>query len=299
MKLQSASPLVSVVLPVFNAQEYLVEAIESILGQTFKNYELIIINDGSEDNTQKLLEKLEEKDERILVFHRKNHGLVDSLNYGIQMSKGKYIARMDADDISLPDRLLEQVSFLESEADIDIVGCDYSLIDQNGEVKRTIKVPKTEQEIIFSLCYSVPFAHPSVLIRKKIFDKFTYRKSPIEDYLLWTDIFTSSNFANLDKVLFLYRHQYGSSFSDSKRLEMIAEEKIISRHFISMHYNDIKRHLINSSSSVQGKPRALLMFCFNSKVEWLVLMNNYRSFVKLIFQYSRTILRKLYWLLPK
>ena len=107
------NPLVSVVMPVYNAQKYLNKAIDSILAQTYKDFEFIIINDGSTDNSLQIIKKYQKKDKRIIVKNKKNKGIVAALNDGIKLSRGKYLARMDADDISLPSRFEVQVNFME------------------------------------------------------------------------------------------------------------------------------------------------------------------------------------------
>jgi len=113
---------VSIVMSVYNAQKYLDEAIESILNQTYSNFEFIIINDGSTDKSLEIIENYAKKDSRIIVINRENKGLIYSLNEGIRKANGKYIARMDADDISLPQRLEKQVEFMEKNKNIGICG---------------------------------------------------------------------------------------------------------------------------------------------------------------------------------
>lgn len=226
-------PVISVVMSVYNAEKYLDEAIESILNQTFKDFEFIIINDGSTDKSLEIIEKYQKEYNRIVLISRENKGLIYSLNEGIEKARGEYIARMDADDISLPNRFEEQVELLSKNSKIDVVGCNYQLIDEKSNIKGdVVKVPMTNEDILMNLCYTVPFAHPSVMIRKSIFENFKYEINPTEDYLLWTKIFNGENFRNIEKLLFKYRHQYGDSFSDSKRLKMLNAEKNISRDFI-------------------------------------------------------------------
>jgi glycosyltransferase involved in cell wall biosynthesis len=229
-------PLVSVVLPAYNAQEYILEAVESILEQTFSDFELIIINDGSVDETFNILETIKAKDPRVRVYHRENQGLVKSLNFAINESRGKYIARMDADDISLPTRLEKQVDVLELNRNIDVVGCDYFTIDSRGYRKKLVELPKSSSDILLALTYSVPVAHPSVMIRKEIFERYLYQESYVEDYLLWANIFAVDNFYNLEEPLFEYRHNYGSSFSDTKRLRMMKEEASVSKNYIEKNF---------------------------------------------------------------
>lgn len=133
------SPKVSVVMSVYNGEKYLPETIDSILNQTFKDFEFIIINDGSTDKTAKILTSYD--DPRIRIFNQENMGLTKSLNRAISLAKGEYIARMDADDISYPERLKKQVDYLNKNPDIGLVGSKYIRIDKRGRKIDEINVP--------------------------------------------------------------------------------------------------------------------------------------------------------------
>jgi len=201
-------PLVSVVLSVYNAEVYLDEAIQSILNQTYTNFEFIIINDGSTDNSLKIIKKYRNTDDRIILISRENKGLTESLNEGILKSKGKYIARMDADDISMPKRFEAQVEFLELNIDVGICGTWVEVFGQNLKTniwKLSTHNSRLKTELVFSSC----FAHPSVMIRKDVLinNKLSYdKKYPnAEDFQLWTELADLTNFANINKVLLKYR----------------------------------------------------------------------------------------------
>ena len=198
--------MISVVMPVYDAEKYLDEAIQSILNQTYKDFEFIIINDGSTDKSLEIIEKYKRQDKRIVLITRENKGLVASLNEGIRISKGEYIARMDADDISFPSRFEEQISFMKTNLDIAICGSSVQLFneDENFSISR---YPQKDNEIKFTLMFMSSFAHPAVMIRRVVFDTLKYENLEYaEDYQLWTDI-AIANFkmANLDKVLLKYR----------------------------------------------------------------------------------------------
>jgi len=221
-------PLVSVVLPVYNGEKYLAEAIDSILNQTYINFEFIIINDGSVDNSLEIIKSYE--DQRIVLISRENRGLIASLNEGIQKAKGKYIARMDADDISMPKRLEKQVYFMENNLDIGISG---SWVEIFGEVEKN-KVWKlsTQDSILkIKLLFAVPFAHPSVIIRKSIMENFllSYDGAYIhaEDYKLWVDFSTYAKMANIPKVLLKYRYLETSISRREDQLENTGRYKIL------------------------------------------------------------------------
>src|SRR3989337_2996755 len=123
---------VSVIMSVYNGERHLRESVDSILNQTFQDFEFIIINDGSKDQSKYILESY--KDERIKLIHNKNMGLTKSLNIGISIAKGKYIARQDADDISEPERLKTQYDFMEANPGLGLIGSQFEVIKENGEI---------------------------------------------------------------------------------------------------------------------------------------------------------------------
>lgn len=292
------SPIVSVVLPVYNAKDFLEETIVSILTQRYTNLELIIINDGSTDNSLDIINKYKESDYRIVLVNRENRGFVYSLNEAISLSKGKYIARMDADDISLKDRFEEQIKILDNMKNIDVVGCNYQLIDNKSNITGEVKVPISESDILMALCYSVPFAHPSVMIRKSIFENIKYEENPTEDYLLWSKIYKNNNFHNIDKLLFQYRHQYGSSFSDTKRVEMMKSEKEIAKLYFKKNRKYILANLINFKveNNIYFNRALVSIYIHSSKIDALKTLlkypNNIFSFLK---YYFRHLVRMIYW----
>ena len=160
-------PQISVIMAVYNGEKFLEEAIGSILKQTFLNFEFIIIDDGSEDTSLKIIKNF--KDKRISILeNNKNIGLSASLNKGIKLSKGKYIARMDADDISLPERLEKQYNFMERNPNIGIVGTGYDLINESGERMGTYIYPDNPVTIHWKLLTGPVFPHPTVMLRKKV-----------------------------------------------------------------------------------------------------------------------------------
>jgi glycosyltransferase involved in cell wall biosynthesis len=206
MKMYTDKPKISVVMSVYNCEKYIKEAIYSILNQNFGDFEFIIINDGSTDKTREIIE--EYKDERIKVINNKNKGLTKSLNEGIELAKGEYIARMDADDISLRERFEKQVEFLDFNTDIYMCGTWAEFIDENGVFLKDFKRPITDKEIKKELLFHNPFIHSSVMIRKSVFDKVgLYNESfrYAQDYELWTRVVAKLKTANLPEALLKYR----------------------------------------------------------------------------------------------
>ena len=200
------NPLVTVLMPVYNGEKYLKNAIESILYQTFKDFEFLIIDDGSTDNSVEIMGSF--NDARIRIERNKiNLGLIKTLNKGLKLSKGKYIARMDCDDISLPKRLSTQINFMEKHPEIGVCGSWVKII---GLEKKFInKYPKKHEEAKAYLLFNTPLAHPSVIMRKEVIEKYkleydeNYKHA--EDYELWSRIINYSKISNIPKVLLHYR----------------------------------------------------------------------------------------------
>jgi glycosyltransferase involved in cell wall biosynthesis len=201
------TPTVSVVMSVFNGQAFLVEAIESILGQTFRNLEFVIVDDGSTDSTPKILNTFAKQDERIRILRHANKGRAESLNVGIGLAKGKYIARMDADDVALPNRLQEQVDFMECHPEVGLLGGAIELIDRGGQVFGTITPPLNDSEIRSAMLRYNPF-HPTVLMRTTVvLDAGGYRKvfMDADDYDTYLRISERIQLASLEEPLLQYR----------------------------------------------------------------------------------------------
>lgn len=202
-------PEISVVLPVYNAQAYVAEAVNSILSQSFSNFELIIINDGSTDASSSILRKLASLDSRIKLFERPNCGLVFTLNEGISQAKGWLIARMDADDISMPDRFSLQYARMVKSPDLAVIGSFIRVIDKNGNTVRDCDYPLSPAQTSRFLECGSPVAHPAVMMRRDAVLKVGgYRKvfSHCEDYDLWLRINEIGyNIANIAKPLLRYR----------------------------------------------------------------------------------------------
>jgi glycosyltransferase involved in cell wall biosynthesis len=242
--------LVSVVLPVYNAELYLEEAIKSILKQTYKNFEFIIVNDGSNDSSLEIIEKLMKNDSRIVLVNRENKGLVYTLNEGIRLAKGKYIARMDADDVSLSDRFEKQINFMESKK-LDICGSHFAMIDESSNLLNFVLVPLSHETCSLSLASKVPFAHPSVMIRKSFLDEnnLLYGQSQYqiaEDIDLWIRMFDKGAiFGNFDEILFQYR-VLDNSLSRINDKGIRKDTKKLLDNFLIMH-KDIILSILNQN----------------------------------------------------
>jgi hypothetical protein len=205
-------PFVSVLMCVYNGEQFLSEAVDSILAQSFSNFEFIIVNDGSTDNTINILDKYQEEAPRIKVYHQENRGLTASLNTGIGLAKGKYIARMDADDIALIDRLLQQVHFMEAHPEVAVVGGNVDIINVTGSTMGVFNFPPNDHDIKTKLLLGdCPICHPTVFLRTEALRSIGgYRRSVVdaEDYDLWLRMADRFQLANLpgSAVLKYRRH---------------------------------------------------------------------------------------------
>ena len=211
--------LISVILPVYNSEKYILEAIQSILNQTYTNFELIILDDGSTDNTLSIVRNFDDK--RISVLKSvKNYGIVYQLNKGIDNSNGEFIARMDADDISYPDRFQKQIDFLNTNPQIDVLGSFAKKIGEEvGLIQYKYNKPKQISFLLNFYCYML---HPTVMMRKRILSKFKYSSDyPLaEDYGLWCQINNGNNLYILDEVLLDYRIHNEQTNKSDKRLKV-------------------------------------------------------------------------------
>ena len=195
-------PKVSVILPVYNCEQYIFETIQSVLNQTFTDFELLIVDDCSTDKTVAIIKEFD--DDRIqLTLKEKNTGYTDSLNYAISIAKGQYIARMDGDDICVSTRFEKQVAFLDANPNIILCGSAIQIIGTNTVLRH----PSNHEAIKVKLCLGTSFYHPSVMGRVEVFQANLYDKKyePAEDYDLWTRLAFQGELANLEEVLLLYR----------------------------------------------------------------------------------------------
>ncbi|MBX3255005.1 MAG: glycosyltransferase [Chitinophagaceae bacterium] len=214
------APLVSIILPCYNAEKYLKDCLNSILKQTYPCFELLIINDGSTDTTINIIKSY--KDNRIrLVNNDTNCGIVYCLNQGIKQAKGKYLARIDADDIMHEERLQKQVRYLEDRRnnDVAIVGSSHFVIDDTGRMIGLKQYPVSDAEIKTFMLFQNPFSHPSVMIRATALKKMKYNSKykHAEDYNLWFNLSGKYKFANLLEFLTYYRvHPANTSLENAK-----------------------------------------------------------------------------------
>lgn len=233
--------LISVILPAYNAEKYLSKAIESILNQTYKNLEIIIIDDGSTDNTKSIINRY--PDDRLVFISRENKGLIYTLNEGIKKSRGDVIVRMDADDISRLDRIEKQLEYIYK--GYDLIGSNVEFIDSEDLTFGHSNYPLERNEIIDYLLFNSPFAHPSVMGKREVFiDFYKNHHKYAEDYGLWVYSIFKRNIkvVNLKDCLLKYRI-HTESVSRCNVINQINSCNEIRKEFISD--NDIKKYYYN------------------------------------------------------
>jgi glycosyltransferase involved in cell wall biosynthesis len=241
-------PLVTVLLPVHNGADYILSSVESILQQTFTDFEFLIIDDGSTDSTREIVSAI--KDLRInLIVNEKNLGLIASLNKGISLAKGKYIARMDADDFALPDRLKRQTQIMESDSGMAVLATQIELINEDGDVTgkwSTDSETNSEAEIRSMMMRTNCIAHPSVMMRTEVAKHYLYKENQkgAEDWDLWMRILADGKrIAKIPDVLLKYRVHPASTMSVSKANETLEKRlmrvkwKFIWGQFLKLKFN--------------------------------------------------------------
>ena len=231
--------LISVVMSVFNGEKYLTESIESILQQSYRNFEFIIINDGSTDSSWEIIQQYAEQDSRIVPITQENIGLTKSLHKGIKLAKGEFIARQDADDVSLPERFWIQVKYLNEHPEVALLGTDAWVIRERDYWNRRFWVETDPMLLAWELVFNNCFVHTSVMIRKSAltaaklnygvvldaskeiltsFDPF----GPAQDYLLFGQLNLSKHVAQINDVLVKKREH-------SQSISYIANEQQLER----------------------------------------------------------------------
>ena len=228
---------ISIVMPVYNSKEYLKEAINSILDQTYTDWEFLIINEfGSDDGSKEIIEEYAKVDKRIkLIQNKERLGIAASMNVGIDAASGKYIARMDADDISLPERFKKQVEFMEKNSDIGMCGVKVEIFGSNP-FEWTLETDKNK--LATNILFYSPSVHPTIMIRKEILDKYNLRYNKnykaSEDYELFANICSVTSVANIDEVLFRYRIMKNNATFKNNDIGIVLYSKVMDKQFKKM-----------------------------------------------------------------
>lgn len=235
----SSTPKITVLMPIFNCELYIREAVESILNQRYTDFEFLIIDDASTDATLSIIKSF--SDSRITIIEKPiNSGYTNSLNSGLKLAKGKYIARMDGDDISYPERFAKQIAFLEANPEVIVCGTTYKIVGNN----KSITIPENHEEIKIGLLWGNCIMHPSVMIRKKVLEDYSIQydttKEPAEDYDMWVRLLSFGKLHNLQEILLEYR-LYGNQVSrkraeEQKKNDVSAKFQLL--HYLSIQWDD-------------------------------------------------------------
>lgn len=219
-------PKISVIMPLYNGEKYLKEAIDSILNQTYSDFELLLINDASTDSTETIINSYH--DYRIVyIKNEENLGLIKTLNKGLDLAKGEFIARMDQDDISLPERFEKQIAILEKNPEIGVCGTWFTLFRENQK-DWAVEHPESNDSIKIGLLTSCLIGHPTVMMRKKAIANHKYDTDyqASEDYELWTRLIRITQFYNIQESLLQYRF-HDTNMSVLENSVQVTNTKII------------------------------------------------------------------------
>jgi len=229
-------PLVSVLLPCYNTEQYVEETIDSLLGQTYSNFEIVAINDCSTDSTLDILNRLAQKDDRIKVFSNENNlKLIKTLNKGVGLCRGEFIARMDADDIALPERLEKEVRFLQENPDHDIVSTQFATFRTGSKKLSPHSNPTKNEELKAYLLFKSGICHPASMMRKRLFTElnlsFEEEYLHVEDYALWSKAIYKTKLGNIGgEPLLLYRVHKSQVSSLYEDLQTENKKKVFKIH---------------------------------------------------------------------
>lgn len=212
----NTNPLVSIIFPIFNEGEYLRQACKSIQAQTYSNFEVIAVDDGSTDNSLAILKEVAQKDTRFRVFtHKKHLGMSGNNNFALKHASGRYIARMDGDDIMVKDRIKKQVQFLQANPDYVAVGGQVLLVDEKGSFLRIKTFPLNHDRIYKALYYQSSVQHATIMVdRAKLPKDFKWYDPDLkraEDIDLFFRLFNYGKFGNLSRIVHIYRQNQGSA----------------------------------------------------------------------------------------
>lgn len=200
--------LISILLPVYNAEKFLPETLDSLIRQTNKNFEVIAVNDGSTDDSLKILEAYAARDSRIVVINQENQGLVKTLNLAAKQASGEYLARIDADDVALDRRLELQLAAIRENSSRVLIAGGFDVMNEDGEILYHDAIPTDPQDILIAMYSRNPIAHGSILMRRSAFEKvggYSEDCGPTEDYELWTRLSTVGDIFALSQTIFRWR----------------------------------------------------------------------------------------------
>ena len=299
--MNETSPKISVIISVFNSERYLFEALESIRKQSFKDFECIIINDGSNDKSKDIINKFVNSDIRFILIDSMNEGTGKALNKGILKARSEIIARMDADDISHPERLKIQYHEFSKHAKLDVLGSNAIKINQNGAKIGKIREFKSNNLCQLKVFFcAVPFVHPTTMIRKEVLkDIGLYPDlSRAQDYVLWNRLYLKAHFRNLNLNLLQYRvHSNQTTVQPNNynilnrqyeiHLERLSEHniKLVFNDFVFLHnWRETNKGLLLKSQIIQLIKKMFKAYSSDHKLKFTEKISAYLFLVKIILK---------------
>ena len=262
--------LISVIFPIYNASNYLDESLQSILSQTYKDFEVILINDGSTDDSLEKCKKYQKEDSRIKIINNKHQGLTKSLNDGIKFSTGKFIARQDADDISKVNRFEKQINWFSSSNNRVLCGTNGYVVSPNGKIRQNNVITFSHDKIINKLKYTNCFMHTSVMFLRLAAEKFNFYNENLkyaQDYDLWWKLSTLGEVGNIPEKLVTVKR-----LKDSITLNKANEQ---TTDFISSSVEYLKHmNMINKSTGLKksvnygaNEHKKIMEFFYNDSLD--------------------------------
>ncbi|WP_272995632.1 glycosyltransferase [Paraglaciecola agarilytica] len=285
-------PLISVVIPVYNAERYILKALRSVCEQSYQNLQIIVLDDGSTDRSKELIESVE--DERIYLVSRENRGLIATLNEGISLSSGDYIARMDADDICLANRFAKQLEYLQKQTNVGVVFTGIEYINASGDIIRKKISNETRKIESVELLFGCPVCHPTAMFNMNVLAKCDIKYdsdfNKTEDYELWTRLINITQIGILSEALFQYRIHSESITSKSSDEQRNTAVRAIMKNLSNLDSQKLESSLGVIYNNHQGVESTVLTMISLSKV-FLLLNRINQSFSR--YKY----LSKSYYLL--
>jgi glycosyltransferase involved in cell wall biosynthesis len=280
--------LVSVLLPVYNVEKFIEESVFSILNQTYKNIELIVVDDCSTDNTYKIIQELKKQDSRIKLYkNSKNSKIVKTLNIAFQHSRGEYICRMDGDDISDHDRIERKLGFLKENPDVSLVGCSVKSIDENGKLLNRKKMPSNQNIINKTLKFATPVFH-IWLAKRDVYEKLNgYRNIPyVEDYdFLLRMTSMGFKYTNLDDYFgYSIRLRHGNTISHAGIIQRKAHRYCYNLYLRRTSGLDDNFSMQEFNEYVSSKPIEYKLFSLsNNMLQRAILIENRYNLKKYLY----------------
>ncbi|MFY0650416.1 MAG: glycosyltransferase family 2 protein [Cyclobacteriaceae bacterium] len=268
-----SNPFVSVLMPCYNSEAFLAEAIESILNQTFSRFEFLIIDDGSSDKTRKIISMYAHKDPRVLpFFYSDNCGIIERLNFGLSISRGRYIARMDSDDICHPERLERQVQYMERNINVGVLSTEIECIDEYGFQKPNWTVSIPSKMYSLALLFRNNICHPSVMFRRRVLNQIQFKYEndfyTAEDYKAWIKLADVTQIHCLEKRLLKQRFHQNNVSVAQKSKQIITATKIINEGLKSFGLNISSDKYYFHSNLITFKKRSI--YEVNANSIWLI-----------------------------